>query len=82
MLRDTPHVIDGYVGVFERRSTRNHKAFYVSIVTVNVYCRYTANDACFPHCELIYKDHYHCMESDCSVLFRSKEGVRDHAKYD
>jgi len=29
----------------------------------------------------MYKDHYHCMESDCATLFRSKEGVRDHAKY-
>jgi len=50
-------------------------------VFIFVYDRYTANDVCFPRCELMYKDHYHCMESGCGVLFRSKEGVRDHAKY-
>jgi len=47
---------------------------------VNVFGRYTANDVCFPRCELMYKDHYHCMDTNCGVLFRSKEGVRDHAK--
>lgn len=32
-------------------------------------------------CPLMYKDHYHCTATEgCHVTFKSKEGVREHAK--
>ena len=42
--------------------------------------RYTANDPCHPRCQHLYKDHYHCNTAHCGMLFKSKDGVRDHAK--
>ncbi|XP_067659441.1 zinc finger protein castor homolog 1-like isoform X2 [Haliotis asinina] len=43
--------------------------------------RYTANDPCNSRCQYLYKDHYHCRVDGCQVLFRSKDGVREHAKF-
>ncbi|XP_041378245.1 zinc finger protein castor homolog 1-like [Gigantopelta aegis] len=43
--------------------------------------RYTANDPCNSRCQYLYKDHYHCKVDGCVVLFRSKDGVREHAKF-
>lgn len=43
--------------------------------------RYTANDPCNPHCQYLYKDHYHCKMQGCLVLFKSKDGVREHARF-
>jgi hypothetical protein len=42
--------------------------------------RYTANDPCHAQCPFLYKDHYHCNTPACRVLFRTKDGVRDHAR--
>ncbi|GAB6019842.1 hypothetical protein CHUAL_001383 [Chamberlinius hualienensis] len=42
--------------------------------------RYTANDVCKTNCDLIYKDHYHCNAESCSMVFRSKDNVREHAR--
>ncbi|XP_023932584.1 zinc finger protein castor homolog 1-like [Lingula anatina] len=42
--------------------------------------RYTANDPCNSRCEYLYKDHYHCNITGCNMVFRSKEGVREHAR--
>ncbi|KAL5014907.1 hypothetical protein ScPMuIL_009177 [Solemya velum] len=42
--------------------------------------RFTANDHCNSRCCYLYKDHYHCRVEGCSVLFRSKDGVREHAR--
>ncbi|XP_076451694.1 zinc finger protein castor homolog 1-like [Babylonia areolata] len=47
----------------------------------NYLIRYTANDPCHSRCSLLYKDHYHCKIPGCQVLFRSKDGVREHAKF-
>ncbi|KAL8571171.1 hypothetical protein ACOMHN_010632 [Nucella lapillus] len=47
----------------------------------NYLIRYTANDPCHSRCQLLYKDHYHCKIPGCQVLFRSKDGVREHAKF-
>ncbi|CAG5135978.1 unnamed protein product, partial [Candidula unifasciata] len=43
--------------------------------------RYTANDACFSRCSCLYKDHYHCRTEGCQVVFKSKDGVRGHARF-
>lgn len=43
--------------------------------------RYTANDPCNPRCQYLYKDHYHCRTEGCLVLFKSKDGVREHARF-
>ncbi|WAR13855.1 CAS-like protein [Mya arenaria] len=43
--------------------------------------RYTANDPCNPRCLYLYKDHYHCKIEGCLVLFKSKDGVREHARF-
>ncbi|XP_052286686.1 zinc finger protein castor homolog 1-like [Dreissena polymorpha] len=43
--------------------------------------RYTANDPCNPRCQYLYKDHYHCKIEGCLVLFKSKDGVREHARF-
>ncbi|XP_045161717.2 zinc finger protein castor homolog 1-like [Mercenaria mercenaria] len=43
--------------------------------------RYTANDPCNPRCQYLYKDHYHCKMDGCLVLFKSKDGVREHARF-
>uniref|UniRef100_T1IV78 C2H2-type domain-containing protein n=1 Tax=Strigamia maritima TaxID=126957 RepID=T1IV78_STRMM len=42
--------------------------------------RYTANDPCKPNCDFLYKDHYHCTTESCTMMFRSKDGVREHAR--
>ncbi|CAD5124790.1 DgyrCDS13052 [Dimorphilus gyrociliatus] len=42
--------------------------------------RYTANDKCTSRCEYLYKDHYHCLTPSCGQIFRSKDGVREHAR--
>jgi hypothetical protein len=43
--------------------------------------RFTANDACVARCQLMFKDHYHCVGGDgCTMVFRSKEGIREHAR--
>ncbi|XP_014665479.1 PREDICTED: LOW QUALITY PROTEIN: zinc finger protein castor homolog 1-like, partial [Priapulus caudatus] len=42
--------------------------------------RFTANDPCQPTCEFLYKDHYHCTAPDCSAIFKSKDGIRWHAR--
>ncbi|XP_074655619.1 zinc finger protein castor homolog 1-like [Tubulanus polymorphus] len=42
--------------------------------------RYTANDPCRARCQLLYKDHYHCNQTGCDALFKTKERVREHAK--
>lgn len=35
--------------------------------------RYTANDACLGGCQLMYKDHYHCIGGEhCHMIFQSK----------
>ena len=44
--------------------------------------RFTANDPCRARCVLLYKDHYHCNMKNCHVLFRTKERVREHGRYD
>ncbi|XP_033107700.1 zinc finger protein castor homolog 1-like [Anneissia japonica] len=43
--------------------------------------RYTANDHCVPHCDLMYKGHYHCQVPECQSTFKSKDGVNKHARY-
>ncbi|XP_021355431.1 zinc finger protein castor homolog 1-like [Mizuhopecten yessoensis] len=43
--------------------------------------RYTANDPCNSRCQYLYKDHYHCKVEGCLVLFKSKDGVREHARF-
>ncbi|RUS72909.1 hypothetical protein EGW08_019329 [Elysia chlorotica] len=43
--------------------------------------RYTANDACYSRCACLYKDHYHCRTEGCKVTFKSKDGVRGHARF-
>ncbi|KAH9490008.1 hypothetical protein Btru_036245 [Bulinus truncatus] len=43
--------------------------------------RYTANDACYSRCTCLYKDHYHCRVEGCQVIFKSKDGVRSHARF-
>ncbi|XP_071946208.1 zinc finger protein castor homolog 1-like [Antedon mediterranea] len=43
--------------------------------------RYTANDPCMPHCDLMYKGHYHCQVAECKSIFKSKDGVNKHARY-
>ncbi|XP_013088820.2 uncharacterized protein LOC106072911 [Biomphalaria glabrata] len=43
--------------------------------------RYTANDACYSRCSCLYKDHYHCRVEGCQVIFKSKDGVRSHARF-
>ncbi|XP_064610900.1 zinc finger protein castor homolog 1-like isoform X2 [Liolophura sinensis] len=43
--------------------------------------RYTANDPCNSRCQYLYKDHYHCKVDNCTVLFKSKDAVREHARY-
>ena len=53
---------------------------YRLVSYTNLYSRYTANDPCHPRCEFLYKDHYHCNLPTCSMIFRAKEGVRDHAR--
>ncbi|PAA88057.1 hypothetical protein BOX15_Mlig021561g1 [Macrostomum lignano] len=40
--------------------------------------RFTANDPCQARCELLFKDHQHCLL--CPATFRSKERARDHAR--
>ncbi|KAJ8320739.1 hypothetical protein KUTeg_002326 [Tegillarca granosa] len=45
----------------------------------NYLIRYTANDPCNSRCQYLYKDHYHCKVEGCLVLFKSKDGVREHA---
>ncbi|KAL4220946.1 Zinc finger protein castor 1 [Mactra antiquata] len=47
----------------------------------NYLVRYTANDPCNPRCQYLYKDHYHCKMDGCLVLFKSKDGVREHARF-
>lgn len=47
----------------------------------NYLVRYTANDPCNPRCQYLYKDHYHCRTEGCLVLFKSKDGVREHARF-
>lgn len=47
----------------------------------NYLIRYTANDACFSRCACLYKDHYHCRIEGCKVTFKSKDGVRGHARF-
>ncbi|CAH1776026.1 unnamed protein product [Owenia fusiformis] len=42
--------------------------------------RYTANDACNSRCLYLYKDHYHCHVDNCNSIFKSKDGVREHAR--
>lgn len=42
--------------------------------------RYTANDKCTSRCEYLYKDHYHCLTPSCGQIFKSKDGVREHAR--
>ena len=42
--------------------------------------RYTANDPCHSRCQFLYKDHYHCNSPNCGMLYKSKDGVREHAK--
>ncbi|XP_071840384.1 zinc finger protein castor homolog 1-like isoform X3 [Apostichopus japonicus] len=43
--------------------------------------RYTANDPCNSRCELLYKDHYHCVVDNCGQVFKSKESVKKHTRY-
>lgn len=52
----------------------------VSVLMHTCSLRYTANDPCRAQCQFLYKDHYHCNHVDCGWLFRSKDGVREHAK--
>ncbi|XP_033763818.1 LOW QUALITY PROTEIN: zinc finger protein castor homolog 1-like [Pecten maximus] len=47
----------------------------------NYLVRYTANDPCNSRCQYLYKDHYHCKVDGCLVLFKSKDGVREHARF-
>ncbi|XP_060080186.1 zinc finger protein castor homolog 1-like [Ylistrum balloti] len=47
----------------------------------NYLVRYTANDPCNSRCQYLYKDHYHCKVEGCLVLFKSKDGVREHARF-
>ncbi|XP_062590668.1 zinc finger protein castor homolog 1-like [Saccostrea cucullata] len=47
----------------------------------NYLIRYTANDPCNSRCQYLYKDHYHCRVDGCLVLFKSKDGVREHARF-
>ncbi|XP_069118331.1 zinc finger protein castor homolog 1-like [Argopecten irradians] len=47
----------------------------------NYLIRYTANDPCNSRCQYLYKDHYHCKVEGCLVLFKSKDGVREHARF-
>ena len=54
--------------------------FSVCIWKHNFCFRYTANDPCNPRCWLLYKDHYHCNVDKCFNAFKSKDGVRDHAR--
>ncbi|KAG1670498.1 Transcription factor castor [Nymphon striatum] len=42
--------------------------------------RYTANDLCKPHCDNLYKDHYHCLGENCDMMFKSRDGVREHTR--
>ncbi|XP_063220399.1 zinc finger protein castor homolog 1 isoform X2 [Bacillus rossius redtenbacheri] len=44
--------------------------------------RYQANEKCVGggQCEYIFKEHIHCMAEGCDVIFRSIEGVREHAR--
>lgn len=49
--------------------------------TKTVVPRYTANDPCHPRCQFLYKDHYHCNVENCNMVFKSKDGVREHARY-
>ncbi len=44
------------------------------------FVRYTANDPCHPRCDFLYKDHYHCNNGGCGLIFRSKDGVREHGR--
>ena len=44
------------------------------------FLRYTANDPCHPRCHFLYKDHYHCNNGGCGMIFRSKDGVREHGR--
>ena len=53
----------------------------VRIYTIFYFYRYTANDPCNSRCQYLYKDHYHCKVEGCLVLFKSKDGVREHARY-
>lgn len=43
--------------------------------------RYTANDPCNSRCEMLYKDHYHCVVDNCGQIFKSKESVKKHTRY-
>ncbi|XP_069703969.1 zinc finger protein castor homolog 1-like isoform X2 [Periplaneta americana] len=31
-------------------------------------------------CEMLFKEHFHCMAEGCEMIFRSMEGVREHAR--
>ncbi|XP_023707022.1 zinc finger protein castor homolog 1 isoform X2 [Cryptotermes secundus] len=31
-------------------------------------------------CEMLFKEHYHCLAEGCEMIFRSMDGVREHAR--
>lgn len=51
-----------------------------------IWCKYlrpfSANETCIDGstCEDANKDHFHCIADGCNVIFRTKDGVREHAK--
>ncbi|KAL0276814.1 UNVERIFIED_CONTAM: hypothetical protein PYX00_004303 [Menopon gallinae] len=51
-----------------------------------IWCRYlkpfSATETCIDgaSCEDASKDHFHCVADGCNVIFRTKDGVREHAK--
>nr|CAD7261192.1 unnamed protein product [Timema shepardi] len=44
--------------------------------------RYLINEKCVGggQCELVFKEHYHCMAEGCEMIFRSMDGVREHTR--
>nr|CAD7438048.1 unnamed protein product [Timema bartmani] len=44
--------------------------------------RYLTNEKCVGggQCELVFKEHYHCMAEGCEMIFRSMDGVREHTR--
>ncbi|KAK6635020.1 hypothetical protein RUM44_000269 [Polyplax serrata] len=51
-----------------------------------IWCKYlrpfAASETCIDGntCEDAAKDHFHCVAEGCNVIFRTKDGVREHAK--